>query len=121
MKQLNFTVETEAEKNAEDMCHISNKLDDECDGQSAKDWLSIVVVFVGIFLIGVGNACIISLGMPYLDDNIKKSNSPYSLSLGWCARMSGPAIGYIIGYFSLKVFVNPGEVPEGKASKLCCG
>ena len=73
----------------------------------------MAIVFFGILLIGIGNSCIISLGYPYLDDNTKKSSSPMSLSLGWAARIAGPAIGYVIGYFSLKVFVNPGKAPAG--------
>ena len=36
-----------------------------------------------------------------------------ALSLGFAARVAGPAIGYMIGYICLKEFVNPGEEPEG--------
>ena len=70
-------------------------------------------MFIGILLIGIGNAAVISLGTPYLDDNTGKKSSPMALSLGFAARVAGPAIGYMIGYICLKEFVNPGEEPEG--------
>ena len=94
-------------------CQISDQLRESCDKESAKDWLGISIVFIGILLIGIGNAAIISLGTPYLDDNTGKKSSPMALSLGFAARVAGPAIGYIIGYICLKEFVNPGEEPEG--------
>lgn len=64
-------------------------------------------------MIGIGNAAIISLGTPYIDDNTGKGSSPMALSLGFSARVAGPAIGYIIGFFCLKEFVSPGNQPEG--------
>ena len=94
-------------------CRISDGIQESCGEESAKDWLGISIVFIGILLIGIGNAAIISLGTPYLDDNTGKKSSPMALSLGFSARVAGPAIGYILGYVCLKQFVNPGEVPEG--------
>lgn len=95
-------------------CQITDRLEESCGEESAKDWIGISIVFIGILLIGIGNAAIISLGTPYLDDNTGKKSSPMALSLGFSARVAGPAIGYIIGYLCLREFVNPGEEPEGK-------
>ena len=81
---------------------------------ATKDWLGISTVFVGIIMIGIGNAFIVSLGTPYLDDNTSKKRSPMAISFGFSARVAGPGIGYTIGYFCLKDFVNPGKQPEGK-------
>jgi hypothetical protein len=69
-------------------------------------------------LIGFGNAAILSLGTPYIDDNIGKKSSPMALSLGFSARVAGPAIGYVIGFFCLKDFVSPGNKPEGTCQEL---
>ena len=95
-------------------CRITDHVKADCDKESPKDWLGISIVFIGILLMGIGNAAIISLGTPYLDDNTGKRNSPMALSLGFSARVAGPAIGYAIGYFCLKSYVNPGNKPEGK-------
>ena len=70
-------------------------------------------MFFGILLIGIGNACIISLGTPYLDDNTSKNKSPMALSFGFAARNAGPAIGYVLGYFCLRDFVDPSSMPAG--------
>ena len=94
-------------------CQITGRLDESCGEESAKDWIGISIVFAGILLIGIGNAAIISLGTPYLDDNTGKKSSPMALSLGFSARVAGPAIGYILGYICLREFVKPGEEPEG--------
>ena len=99
-------------------CQILDRMPESCDEESSKDWLGISIVFVGILLIGIGNSAIISLGTPYLDDNTGKKSSPMALSLGFSARVAGPAIGYIIGYICLKQFVNPGKEPEGKFFKF---
>ena len=99
---------------AVDSCKITDNIKDDCNEESVKDWLAISIVFIGILLMGIGNAAIISLGTPYLDDNTGKRNSPMALSLGFSARVAGPAIGYVIGYFCLKSYVSPGNKPEGK-------
>ena len=106
------------ENKSEGTCSVAEEPKIDCTDGSPKDWLGIIIVFAGIVLIGIGNACILSLGIPYIDDNSQKNGSPLSLSLGFAARISGPAIGYVIGYFSLKVFVNPGEVPEGTYNQI---
>ena len=106
------------ESESEGTCSVAEGAKNDCIDGSSKDWLGIIIVFIGIVLIGIGNACILSLGIPYIDDNSQKNGSPLSLSLGFAARISGPAIGYGIGYFSLKVFVNPSEVPEGTYNQL---
>ena len=94
-------------------CEIVDQLEEHCKDESVKDWLGISIVFVGILLTGIGIAAILSLGTPYIDDNTSKRNSPMALSLGFSARVAGPAIGYVIGYFCLKDFVSPGNEPEG--------
>ena len=46
----------------------------ECDGTSFKDWPSLIVVFIGIFIIGIGVSFFYALGLPYVDDNTEKVN-----------------------------------------------
>ena len=46
----------------------------ECDGTSEKDWTSLVVVFLGIFLLGFGVSFYFSFGIPFIDDNTERSN-----------------------------------------------
>ena len=100
------------------VCSATNVLNDKCDGQSQKDWLSIAIIFIGIFTVGIGSTGIFSFGVPYLDDNSTKSNTPYALSFAMCSRILGPALGYCLGAVTLKVFVKPGRTPEGKLLKM---
>ncbi len=48
--------------------------DDECDGESVKDWTSLGIVFLGIFLLGIGVSFYFSFGIPYVDDNTARNN-----------------------------------------------
>ena len=48
---------------------------------SYKDWTSMWVVFFGIFLLGIATSFFYSFGLPYVDDNSEKEDSPLLLSL----------------------------------------
>lgn len=94
-------------------CSSSNEKEN-CDGQTEKDWLSVAIIFVGIFAVGIGSTGILSFGLPYLDDNSEKDKSPANLSFAMASRIMGPAFGYILGSLTLRVFANPGQNHEGK-------
>jgi hypothetical protein len=36
-------------------------------------------IFVGFFISGIGTSFYYSFGVPYLDDNVSKDNSPFAL------------------------------------------
>lgn len=46
-----------------------------------------------------------------MDDNIKKSKTPALISLSYFLRMLGPAIGYALASFCLKLYVSPSVTP----------
>ncbi len=85
--------------------------DPEAEASSSKDYASMGIIFFGIFLNGIGNSLFFVFGVPYMDDNTKKSNSPFQMSLMVAARVVGPSIGYLLGSYSLKLYVNPSEDP----------
>ena len=96
------------------LCQANNTFVDNCDSQgSQKDWISIGIIFAGIFIVGIGSSSIYSFGIPYIDDNSEKKNSPLALSLAMISRILGPAFGNILGSFTLRIFANPGENLEG--------
>lgn len=41
-----------------------------------KDFVGLILVFLGIFLNGIGISFYYSFGLPYVDDNSEKSKSP---------------------------------------------
>ena len=58
------------------ICNSQNERikEGDCDGSSAKDWASLAIVFVGIFLLGIGVSFYFSFGIPFIDDNTERSN-----------------------------------------------
>lgn len=46
-----------------------------------------------------------------MDDNIQKSKTALLLSVSYCVRMLGPALGYALASFSLKQFIAPSLTP----------
>ncbi len=79
---------------------------------SSRDVGSLVVIFSGIFLVGVGVSFYYSFGIPYVDDNSGKTQSPFLLSVVTSARTLGPSLGYLLGGFCLKIYVEPTRTPE---------
>ena len=98
-----------------DQCNIDGK-----DNGYYKDWLSMGIVFVGIFVVGIGSTGIYSFGIPFLDDNAGKENSPMALAYALVSRVVGPTIGYALGAVMLSIFVYPGEKPTGEYLTYFC-
>lgn len=63
------------------------------------------------FVLGIGNTMYFALGQTYLDDNTKKTNTPMMLAYAMSLRMFGPVVGFVLGYFSLKVYIDPTKTP----------
>ncbi|KAL5279212.1 hypothetical protein ACFFRR_003683 [Megaselia abdita] len=85
------------------------KEDQECD--NIQLYLPLFLVFLSQFVLGIGNTLYFSLGQTYLDDNTKKTNSPLVLALALSLRMIGPIFGFVLGYFSLNVYIDPTKTP----------
>ena len=60
---------------------------------SYKDWTSMWVVFFGIFLLGIAISFYFSFGLPYVDDNSERDDSPFFLSLVMATVFSVPGPG----------------------------
>ena len=89
-----------------------------CDRKAPKDWISVAIIFIGIFTVGVGSTGIFSFGIPYIDDNAQRKQSPLALSSIMAGRIIGPTCGYVLGSFTLRVYVNPGADHGGKDVKM---
>ncbi|XP_067632743.1 solute carrier organic anion transporter family member 74D-like isoform X2 [Eurosta solidaginis] len=66
-----------------------------------------IVLFVAQFISGIGGSLYYTLGVSYMDDNTKKSRTPALLSLSYFLRMLGPAFGYALASFCLRVYIAP--------------
>ncbi|XP_017487768.1 PREDICTED: solute carrier organic anion transporter family member 4C1-like, partial [Rhagoletis zephyria] len=65
------------------------------------------VLFLAEVISGIGGALYYTLGISYMDDNTKKSKTPALLSLSYFFHMLGPAIGYALASFCLRLYIAP--------------
>lgn len=66
-----------------------------------------VILFLAQLISGFGGSLYYTLGVSYMDDNIKKSKTPALISMSYFIRMLGPALGYALASFSLKLYISP--------------
>lgn len=72
----------------------------------------LILIFLSQFVLGIGNTLYYSLGQSYLDDNItNKTSTPIMLAWAFSLRMLGPAIGFFVGYGSLRMYIDPTKTP----------
>ncbi|XP_058446034.1 solute carrier organic anion transporter family member 74D [Malaya genurostris] len=71
----------------------------------------LVLIFMSQFVLGIGNTLYYSLGQTYLDDNTKKTNTPLMLAYASSLRTFGPVVGFALGYFTLKIYIDPTKTP----------
>lgn len=66
-----------------------------------------VILFIAQLIAGVGQTLCGTLGISYMDDNIKKSKTPALLSVSFFMRLLGPALGYGLASLCLKIYISP--------------
>jgi len=106
-----------------DICadHSGREDPDQCKVERIRDWGGMFVIFLGFFISGIGTSFFYSFGVPYIDDNISKNSSPVVLSVVMAGRTIGPALGYVLGGSTLKMYVSPGrggDLKEGDSGWL---
>ncbi|PIC19679.1 hypothetical protein B9Z55_025143 [Caenorhabditis nigoni] len=82
--------------------------DSKCEEQSSNNY-PFMVFFFSLFFLGIGRTVPWSLGVPLLDDNIKKKSLPAYFGAISSIRVLGPICGYMIGSFCNKFYytLNP--------------
>ncbi|XP_024415679.2 solute carrier organic anion transporter family member 4A1 isoform X1 [Desmodus rotundus] len=68
-----------------------------------------LVFMLGQFLHGVGATPLYTLGVTYLDENVKSSYSPVYIAIFYTAAILGPAAGYLIGGALLNIYTEIGR------------
>lgn len=82
----------------------------ECETEEAV-LMPQVLLFAGQLVAGVGQSLYYTLGAAYIDDNVKKSKTPALISLSYFLRLLGPAGGYALASFCLKIYISPELTP----------
>lgn len=80
-----------------------------CDAEAklSISYLPRLLVFISQFILGIGTTLYYGLGQTYLDDNTKKKNTPMLLGLTFALRTVGPAIGFVLGFGCLSLYIDP--------------
>ncbi|XP_015609207.1 solute carrier organic anion transporter family member 5A1 [Cephus cinctus] len=96
-----------------DSSHIAicprNNNPEQCDENAMMDisYLPRLLVFVSQFILGIGTTLYYGLGQTYLDDNTKKKNTPMLLGFTFALRTIGPAVGFVLAYACLNLYIDP--------------
>lgn len=66
----------------------------------------LVIFFLCLLAIGFGSTAITTLGIPFIDDIVSKEESPLYLGLTIGLRIIGPALGFLLGSFCIRLDVD---------------
>lgn len=92
------------------LCLDKGDTDAQCD-MGTGSWSPQIILFVAQLISGVGQTLYYTLGTTYMDDNIQKSKSATYLSISYFMRLLGPAFGYTMGSYCLRIFIDPSLTP----------
>ncbi|XP_035917032.1 solute carrier organic anion transporter family member 74D-like [Anopheles stephensi] len=106
----NQTFEVMEAQKAKTLCRNNATRGAECEREEGT-LAPQIVLFVAQFISGIGSSLYYTLGVSYMDDNIKKSKTPALVSVSYFLRMLGPAIGYALASYFLKLYISPSMTP----------
>lgn len=90
-----------------EMCNVDRPLEQCEDNQGVTVWPAVIIFILGSWFRGMGYTCYFVVGLPYLDDNIKKEQSPLYISMMHAIRLVGPAFGFMLASFCLSFYEQP--------------
>ncbi|XP_022112252.1 solute carrier organic anion transporter family member 4C1-like [Acanthaster planci] len=84
------------------------ELEPACQGNSGNNIEGSALFFLipGMLLIGAGSTATMTLGITYIDDFVRKKETPIMLAIVYSTTVIGPALGFLIGGFFLKYYVD---------------
>jgi len=91
-----------------ELCDTDKGIDD-C--HSTTVWPAVYIIWLASFVNGIGCTAFYTVGIPYLDDNTSKKNSPLYLSASAALRLCGPSLGLLLSSISLSYYENPKSKP----------
>ena len=120
----NFLQNSQSYSNSSyELCKSVEQIDD-C--KSNTEWTAVIILWVASFLNGIykqiyfqnlfiinkgiGYTAFYTIGIPYIDDNTSKKNSPLYLSTSSALRLFGPALGLLLSSYFLKFNENPQSI-----------
>ncbi|XP_050314315.1 solute carrier organic anion transporter family member 74D-like [Anthonomus grandis grandis] len=92
------------------LCSSESRRDSVCE-KDTRNLSPTLLLFAAQFISGIGGSLYYTLGVSYMDDNIKRSKTPALFSFSYFLRMLGPAIGHGLASFCLKLYISPTLTP----------
>ncbi|XP_017774169.1 PREDICTED: solute carrier organic anion transporter family member 5A1-like [Nicrophorus vespilloides] len=105
----NATIELQELVSRKALCQ-ANQTATECETETGG-YAPAIIFFLAQFISGIGAPLFYTLGVSYMDDNIKKSKTPALISVSIFLRMLGPAMGYTLASFCLNLYISPSLTP----------
>ncbi|XP_035215008.1 solute carrier organic anion transporter family member 74D-like [Stegodyphus dumicola] len=101
--------------NSEGLRYLTNKTKHEICDHKEKDYFceksptltAVSLLFFGNFLKGIGTLAFYIIGTSYLDDSIKKKNSPVYFGTLFSLRLLGPTCGFLLCSLCLNFYEDP--------------
>ncbi|XP_060086605.1 solute carrier organic anion transporter family member 4A1 [Heteronotia binoei] len=90
-----------------DMCSSNQSV--HCSGSASSLSNYRFIFMLGQFLHGIGATPLYTLGVTYLDENVKSNYSPVYIAIFYTAAILGPAAGYLIGGLFLNIYTDIGQ------------
>ncbi|CAG2177936.1 unnamed protein product, partial [Oppiella nova] len=92
-----------------EFCDNTRDPNSSCDKNSESKSSVIPVIFLwsATALNGLGGAAFWGIGMPFIDDSVKKKKSPLFISFTGCMRLLGPTIAFLLSSVVLRYYENP--------------
>ncbi|KAK9758932.1 Kazal-type serine protease inhibitor domain [Popillia japonica] len=106
----NITKEVFEKEQRKSLCHARNRTSAECESLEGS-YAPQIILFSAQFISGMGAPLYYTLGISYMDDNIKKSKTPALISISYFLKTLGPAIGYALASVCLKIYISPTLTP----------
>ncbi|XP_043271087.1 solute carrier organic anion transporter family member 74D isoform X2 [Venturia canescens] len=101
--------DTESKVNTDlSLCPGEEKTE-HCNAEDVTDASALprFLIFFSQFILGIGTTLYFGLGQVYLDDNTEKKDTPLLLGCTFSLRTVGPAIGFVLGYACLSLYIDP--------------
>ncbi|XP_054158014.1 solute carrier organic anion transporter family member 74D-like [Oppia nitens] len=100
-----------------EVCSADNS-EPECTadggGGHNTDLPAVIILWLSSFANGLGYTAFYTIGLPYIDDNVQKKNSPLYISTTATLRLCGPALGFLLSSISLASYEDPFYDPHIK-------
>lgn len=90
-----------------DFCNSVAVSEDCLSNVNLEGDFTIFIMFVANLLHGFGSATFYVVGMSYMDDNVKKKDTPMYFGTMFALRLFGPSMGYLLASYCLSHFEIP--------------